>query len=326
MQRVHHRIPRGGAPIGGAPHGGTLLASILLLTLAACSSSTPTARDADSQGDGGPRGPLIFVQESISEAVRDSLPQYRASDESCIVYQHFIDDPEDGVFDGEEHLTQGLTSGACADPDLAGPLVLDWEGSWMPRLEDTTDPADKAEAIRQGVLALEAAARLRPHALIGYYALPPRRYWQRDDPDWRGQAESLRLIYDASTALYPSVYDFYVSSETGEGADTRYADDQAYVADNVELALELAGNLPVYPYVWGRYHPSNTDATLEPIPPEELESHVRGVALASFEGRRTAGVIWWGADTYFFRPAPASDFTKLHLGQLRAIHRGLTEP
>ena len=302
------------------------LALLLACTITACSSSAPTARDKDAPGDGDPSDILIYVQESISEAVRDSLPQYLASDESCIVYQHFIDDDDDGVFDGEEHLAQGLSNGACADPDLTGPLVLDWEGGWMTRLEDAANPTDQAEAIRQGVLALEAAARLRPHALVGYYALPPRRYWRRDDPDWRAQAESLRPIYDASKALYPSVYDFYVSSETGEGADTRYADDQAYVVDNVELALELAGEAPVYPYVWGRYHTSNAEAALDAIPLEELESHVRGVALASYEGRGAAGVIWWGADTYFFRPASASDFEKLHLGQLRAIHRALTEP
>src|SRR5204863_325583 len=78
------------------------------------------------------------------------------------------------------------------------------------------------------------------------------------------------------------------------------ADDHAYVKESVALALEMASGKPVYPYMWPRFHNSNHVLGYHLIPEAEFKSHVAMIFKATYNGARAAGVVWWGADQYYY--------------------------
>ncbi len=175
-----------------------------------------------------------------------------------------------------------------------------------------------------GIAAIEAARALRPRAIIGFYSLPNTRYYGRKSRKWKQELAAVRPVLAHSDALFPSIYDYYFSSNEDPAAETTAAADEAYVRDNVRRALRAAGSKPVYPYVWGRYHDSNRVYGLQAIPRAEFRGHLEAASSARVEGHGIAGFVWWGSDTYFFPNRSANSFAPLHRRQLAALRTALS--
>ena len=82
------------------------------------------------------------------------------------------------------------------------------------------------------------------------------------------------------------------------------------------LAMELSEGKPVYPYIWHRYPDFNPVQGYRLIPAAELKAQVAAVFETNLDGRRADGVMWWGADQYFYWMATgetaAQYFTRIH--------------
>lgn len=183
-------------------------------------------------------------------------------------------------------------------PDLNSDaiIVIDIEGKKMEALQRANDEALIEKVISYKIAVLKKVKSLRPNAMVGYYGYPIRYYWNRND-DWRKKNDKLLPLLKESDALFPSVYDFYV-----DGIDIGENKDMEYVKENVEEALRLAYNLdiPVYPFIWHRYHDSNKKFSRAFINYDEFSNHVSAIAKAEYEDTKAAGLVWWSSEKYFY--------------------------
>lgn len=214
---------------------------------------------------------------------------------SLIMYQNWIDPDATGAWARPDLTDEWLL--ANVPPDYSGFLVLDWEGGVMPRI--AAGPSDRGfgRVVADMESLLRHVKEARPNARIGYFDLPFSSYWRQDD-DWRAAMAALRPVFDASDALFPSVYDFY--------PDEAERDHERFGA-LVETALDLAAGKPVILYTHHRYHHEETGRGFELIPRDEYVEHIRGLMGIERGGARPAGVVAWGEELYFYRVAFARD-------------------
>lgn len=184
------------------------------------------------------------------------------------------------------------------NPDADGIGVLDWEGNGLIMLDklELDDPAFK-EIEMEFIKAYKIAKKLRPNIKWGFYGLPFRDYWNRNEK-WRTKNDKLKGILAATDAIYPSVYDFYENSNPYVGKKR----DSLYVDENVTLALQYGKefNKSVLPFYWHRWHNSNTINGMKLIPWEEFEQHIIAGISARYEDHKVEGIVWWGSDIYFY--------------------------
>lgn len=235
------------------------------------------------------------------------------------------------------HSEDGLTF----TPDKLGPalrrlvpkgrsehlIVLDWEGSRMQQIfEGAVSNSDEyREAKAQLLSAYRFTKKRFPDYIIGFYGFPIRDYWGRDEK-WRKRNTALADFLAETDALFPSLYDFY------ETTPSNRMQEEAYIRENVEEALRLGKLLdkPVYPFIWHRYHPSNKQKGLEPIPPEEFKHHLRTILESNYRGNTATGLIWWSAEQYFFSTGETEDYDALYFDEkngelIRLYHETLLE-
>lgn len=129
--------------------------------------------------------------------------------------------------------------------------------------------------------SLKLAQRLRPNGRWGYYAFPYCFNSNDDNFDCsdnlREQNSNIQWLFDASTALFPSVY----LSKADRSAD----DEFLFILHKLREAARVAGGRNiVYPYLWYRYR----DAGF--LSDDDLRS---SVALPRAMG--LAGAIVWGS-------------------------------
>jgi len=232
-----------------------------------------------------------FVAETVSPPVQAQFGDYAASP-ALVVHESYIDANGDGMFDGFYALQAFFD--AHVPPGYSGPICLDWEGA-MGLLKLPPGAPLHTLAVQQYVAALQVARALRPAAQIGFYAIPMPRYYDRN-AQWIEETAALEPILAQSTALFPSVYDYYPDAHTPGILPEHEA---AYVRDNVQMALLFAAGKPVHPFVWPRYHSSNALWGFHSIPASEFIAHTATIFTAAYAGDRADGMIWWGADHYW---------------------------
>jgi hypothetical protein len=244
-----------------------------------------------ASGVGGP-ALALFVNEEVTDAVRSQFLQ-RCASEAIIINQGHFDPDNNGRFEHRRAFRQAMTD--LVPQNYSGPVCLDWEGAGFAGLRARAGSVMHTQTLQAYLDVIALARELRPKSQLGYYNIPMKEYWNRDEA-WRQRNLALQPIVDASDCLFPSVYDFYKSNESV------YHDpleDLRYVRECVHMALEMSEGRPVYPYVWPRYHNSNPTNGLRLIDGAEFKSHVAAVFETEFRGDRADGVVWWGADRYF---------------------------
>jgi hypothetical protein len=236
--------------------------------------------------------PRVFVVETVTRQVQSQFPQ-RGAVQSYLISEGSFDPDDNGRFEHEQLFRQVFTNYIPAD--YTGAVCLNWEGQGMAGLRAPIGSTYQRETIRSYVQLLSLAKELRPNAQIGFYNLPMREYWNRDQA-WRDRNLSLQIIIDASDCLFPSIYDFY---KTGEWSGHDPKSDLLYVQECVGMALEMANGKPVYPYISPRYHLSNYVYGMQLIPGAEFKSHIGAAFDVAYKGDRADGLVWWGADRYY---------------------------
>jgi hypothetical protein len=215
--------------------------------------------------------------------------------------------------------------------EFDGYAVLDWEVPVFRWIKKGPGTPEFDRAVANMLEALRLARSLRPNAKWGYYGLPRKEYWARNEA-WREESRALQPLVAEVDALFPSVYDHY-----RDGIDRKTEKEHAYIRDNVAMALEVADGKPVFAYVTHRYHGSNEKAGKDRIPLDELKGNVRAVFEAEHQGRKATGVIYWGVEEWKvvklghykdeFRPgeSPGAFVDRVHRETLTAIAEALPE-
>ena len=175
--------------------------------------------------------------------------------------------------------------------DYEGYVVLDWEAGVFERLRGDPEGPGFAGAVGEMVRLAEHVKAERPAARIGYYGLPITDYWSRGEA-WEKRSRALAPLFDVCDALFPSVYDYY--------GDQPERDARVH-AELVRMALDLAGEDPVFLYTYHRYDHAEEPWAFGIIPEGEYFDHVTGLLLVESDGRRPAGVVAWGMEDYYQR-------------------------
>ena len=208
----------------------------------------------------------------------------------------YIDGNNDLKFDREKFI-QNINK-IAPNPSASGTGVLNWEGKAIKVLykNKSTDPTFKAVE-QEYIKVLKTAQKLRPNIKWGYYSLPFRDYWNRNEK-WEAKNDAVKKILEASDVIYPSVYDFYENGNTSVSKKK----DSLYVDANIKSALKYGKryNKPVIPFYWHRWHNSNKKVGMQLIPWEEFKEHIIAGISAGYQGKHVDGIVWWGSDKYFY--------------------------
>ena len=191
-----------------------------------------------------------------------------------------------------EHFTKTVP------PHFTGVVALDWEGTILEWVSKPPESDNFQRAVSNLAQLLITAKRLRPKAQIGYYGLPLREYWERNE-SWRERSLALTYVLRHADWVGPSIYHLY---KTGEQQPAESV--HRYAVEIVNLALEvakLAGDKPVYPFIHHRYHPNARQFAMKLVTDDEFRANLDAILEAEHGGKGIDGVIWWGADSYFLR-------------------------
>lgn len=180
---------------------------------------------------------------------------------------------------------------AFPDSLMQGIGVLDWEGKELGilRRQSADDPQFK-DAMQKMLSVLSFAQQMRPNVSWGFYGLPVREFWKRNN-DWKESGNRLLPLLQKQDALFPSVYLLYNSKVVNSILS------RGYTKDNVGQALAIGAqvNKPVLPFVYHRY----PDFSLVPL--DVFRQQAEDILSTDVNGKRVSGIIWWGADNYYYK-------------------------
>ena len=207
-----------------------------------------------------------------------------------------LDSNNDGVVE-DEKLRDWLKR-TFPNPNTKGYGVLDLEGKAEKTLHHKPKGSNEFnKALTEFLRALTIAQKERPNIKWGFYGLPFRDYWNRDN-GWHEDNAKIEVIFQQSDVIYPSIYDFFKSADIPK----HRVRDSLYVSDNVKEALKYGEkyNKPVLPFIWHRYHNSMKEIALERVEWEEMRQHITAALEAEVNGQYINGLVWWGDDQYFY--------------------------
>jgi hypothetical protein len=266
------------------------LTLILLLLLTWSCATTKRGGDVLQVND-------IKIYESINgyglrtKAAFDSLKVGSIA----LLGENILYDAKNGII-RKEFIAETLNE-RIPDVKYNGLIVLDWEGEKMKDIIDGVSLDTKAykSATNKFIQAYDYIKLIRPKATVGYYGFPVRSYWKRDD-EWSRKNIKLVPFLSHFDALFPSVYDFYQTT------DKNRKDEKSYFKGNIESALEIGKicSKNVYPFIWHRYHNSNAEQGLKLIPFPEFEEQISEIVTADVDGQKIKGIIWWSSERYFY--------------------------
>ncbi|MBN8555994.1 MAG: hypothetical protein J0L93_11155 [Deltaproteobacteria bacterium] len=278
------------------------LTLITALGLSGCAQQLPlgfapglSSSPSGTSGPGGTGGTPVALRqvdmlmvEAVAPSVRNNYADINPTNVNMINYP----DPNDDGWLDDAYLRNYIQSNFS--PSFSGIMVIDWEGVGMQRLFSNVGSPTQIQQIQEYVRAIQVIKSVCPNAKVGYYALPSRAYWNRNST-WQALNSSLAPIFEASDALFPSVYTFYK-----EGVDpTPAGENIAYIEDNMREALRLANGKPVYPFFWHRFHNANANFGMMSVPSSQFRAGLAAALNVSLSGKTIAGLVWWGADTYY---------------------------
>jgi hypothetical protein len=134
-------------------------------------------------------------------------------------------------------------------------LVREAHPDWGPaKVEISASQQWEAAATNWFVQTLKRCAEIRPKAKWGYYGLPSRGHsgGLADQPPWSGYAQKQLPIFEASSAIYPSIYHTQgtttASNEQMVRSVLNMTKVMAYQVENI------TGQRPsILPFVWEFY-------------------------------------------------------------------------
>jgi hypothetical protein len=202
-------------------------------------------------------------------------------------------DPTKSLKLNVETLTKAIEK-QFPDPSATGTAVLDWEGELYNDLRGKLSPEspEYKSALNEYIKAIQLAKKLRPNIKWGYYAVPFTIH-QNDESRLSALNKNIYPLLQQCDIFFPSLY---LNGFEPEGSD-------AFVMFNVKQSLIPASELnkPVLPFVWHRIEDGNKEHGLKIISMDDFNKLISTALKVSYNHQKSAGVVWWGADPYFYR-------------------------
>jgi len=229
-----------------------------------------------------------------------------------IAYHGGVDANCDGEYTDQEKASFTTWIEENIPADYTGPICLDMEGPrWI--IWNT-----ESQPVMDGLMdfyieGLEFAQSLRPNAKIGYFGLPKKQHTNS-----AVQTASIQRILDASTALFPNVYEFNPEHDASDRL-------QRHIETTIEW---VNGQVPVFVQVSPRYRDSETEAMLLHDPQEVMRDQVHAALNAVWSdengtNHKVSGVSLW--DAYIFVASYTTNWSQLDNAARKALWNELDE-
>lgn len=185
---------------------------------------------------------------------------------------------------------------AVPSPKATGIVYIDIEGSY---LDDIMNKGTQIESFKKSIKlyidVIKFAKKCRPNVKWGYYYIPYTAYWNRTQ-DFYGKLKKIEPLIKVCDVFFPSLYTFYEDTDLA-------LENEKYVIENTKemIKVGLHYKKPVIIFVWHRYHPSNKKLGMESLPEKAFLTHIERIVNTTYQGKKVDGIVWWGADDYFFR-------------------------
>ncbi|KAB1230544.1 hypothetical protein [Chryseobacterium viscerum] len=203
----------------------------------------------------------------------------------------------------EKEINRGIP-----DKNRKGLVYIDLE---MP-FEDMfgKDNKNAMKAMDYCLKVLRYAKKLRPNIKFGFYAIPFTSVWSPNEEFFAQQNKFAPLLKECDV-FFPSLYTFY-SNPAAILANGNY------LGNNIDglLKLGIIYKKPVYVFMWHRYHNSNEKDSMKEIPDRIWKDQIETLASQNVNGKFVDGILWWGADAYFYDRPEAENMRKEFKGTL----------
>lgn len=238
-------------------------------------------------------GKKLYLSQNLVHPDIEAYVSDNKIEEVKLIGRKYIDPESDLVFN-ESRFLQHLQE-SFPEANVTGVVMLAWEGKHYKNLAQEKDTVALKRSSEALIAVIKSARSIRPNLKYGYYAIPGRRFWNRD-AQWKEQTSHLEKLTTASDVLFPSLYLLYSDQQVSKNDNKEYAEDNVIRA----LALGSKYEIPVYPVFWHRYATGNKELGLKLIPVDEAREHLGNILATGYSGQTPAGLVWWGADRYFF--------------------------
>ncbi|WP_343659504.1 hypothetical protein [Chryseobacterium sp.] len=157
---------------------------------------------------------------------------------------------------------------------------------------------------------LRYAKKARPNIKWGFYGFPFTSVWGPNKEFFDEQNKFAPLLKECDI-FFPSLYTFY-SNPAAVLANGNYLENNL----NGLIKLGTAYKKPVYVFMWHRYHTSNEKDAMKEISDKIWQEQMETVASQNVNGKFVDGIMWWGADAYFYERPEAENMRKEFKGTL----------
>lgn len=185
-----------------------------------------------------------------------------------------------------------------------GMCFMDIEDPYLLPLHNASVDSDEFKtAVKLYVDAIKYAKKIRPSVKWGHYGVPFTRW---DDKSFLLKNNKVIEIYSAVDVLFPSLYAFYDDKEIP------FSKNYEYLYDNLSLAIKMGKkyNKPVIPFVLHRFHSDNSRLQWTEIDDKFWKKYLQSILSINVNGKYADGIVWWGADTFFYNRPEGVNVTK----------------
>jgi hypothetical protein len=208
-----------------------------------------------------------------------------------VIYQHSIDKNKDSKLDSEnfaEHVNSRFR-------DYRGPVSIDWEGRATWGLRGPDIPKEKVDALVSEFLkAVNTLKRASPLPIeVGFFGFPSRLSTHLERTV--SEVHNMRDVYKNIEVIFPSLY----LRRNDPIASSSINFIEAHLKDVLRETCQY--NKKIYGFISHRWVPGSRFTPLSLVPLEVFEDYIRTIKSVSYQGCRLNGVVWWGADEYWYK-------------------------
>lgn len=149
----------------------------------------------------------------------------------------------------------------------------------------------------------------RPNIKFGFYAVPFTTYWETKT-GFLDRNDNIGDLLKEVDFFFPSLYMFYDDGIIGTLKNTEYIESN--IKKSIELGIKYKKQ--VLPFVLHRYHPSNEKIAWSLLNDKVWNNYIKTSLLCKYKNVKVNGLVWWGADSFYFGHSEGAQFRKEYKG------------
>ena len=171
--------------------------------------------------------------------------------------------------------------------DLEAPYIL-------PLLHDDPESKSFKDAINLYVNVVKYCKKVRPNVKWGHYGMPYTTFF--DNKKDMDSNDKMGKIFKEVDFLFPSIYLYEDNVSSTSLKNWEYMDEN--LQKSIEIGIKY--KKPVIPFVMHRFNNNTKRLEFSEMEDSFWKNYISEVLSINYKGKFVDGIVWWGADTYFY--------------------------